>query len=169
MLKIEKWLDNKVLRDQSLEISINDITSKKYNSLIEEMKREINSPEEGKITLWIAAPQIWINIRLIVIREVLESTRKGEILKDEIYEMINPNIFYRSEHSNYDYEGCLSVPWVEDKVTRSSHIKVEFLTKENKREIKEYYWLNARVIQHEVDHLNWILFTDYVRSKNYLF
>lgn len=169
MLNIQKWIDNSILRKKSVNISSKEITNGKYKNLISLMKKEIDSPEEGKITLWIAAPQVWENIRIIVIREVISTTRKWEIVEDKVYEMINPEILEKSFWTNLDYEGCLSVPWIEDRVLRSNIIKVKYITQDWEECVKEYMWLNARVIQHEVDHLDWVLFTDYLKNRNYLF
>lgn len=168
MLIIEKWLENKILRTKSKDIEISEIIAWKYNSFVSEMKKEINSPERGKITLWIASPQVWKNINLIVIREILETTSKGEIIKDKIYEMYNPIIISLSKDTNLDYEGCLSIPWIEDKVERANIVVVEYINWIWEKVKKEYKGLNARVVQHEIDHLNWILFTDYLKQK-YLF
>lgn len=169
MISIEQWITNSILRAKSSDISLYDITSWKYNNIVDEMKKEIDSPETWKITLWIAAPQIGLNIRLIIVREILKSTLKWEILQDKVYEMFNPRIISSSTHKNSDYEGCLSIPWVEDRVERASSIVVMY-TNKNWEEVKgEYQGLNARVVQHEIDHLDWILFTDYIKWKNYNF
>jgi len=169
MLNIQKWIDNSILRKKSVNIPSKEITNGKYKELISLMKREIDNPEEWKITLGISAPQIWENIRIIVIREVISTTRKWEIIEDKVYEMINPEILEKSSWTNLDYEGCLSVPWIEDRVLRSNTIKVKYTSEDWVENIREYVGLNARVIQHEIDHLDWVLFTDYLKNRNYYF
>lgn len=98
----------------------------------------------------LAAPQIGVLKRVIVI--------DIEILKRV---MINPEIIYEDKDAIQDgAEGCLSVPGVEDIVRRPDIIRVKYMDLEGNVIEEEARNLYARVICHEVDHLNGILFTD---------
>ena len=106
----------------------------------------------------LAAPQVGKNIRLIV----FDCTNLTYKASDSGF-MFNPKIIESSELKNSRNEGCLSFPgqWV--TLARNSEIKVEYLDLSGKTVVKEYINIAARVIQHEIDHLNGI--TMYDRSK----
>jgi peptide deformylase len=104
----------------------------------------------------LAAVQIGIPRRLVVI----------DIAKDEAppepVKFINPEIVWASEElSEYD-EGCLSIPDVYDKVTRPSEVKVRYIDIEGKQQERHCDGLLATCIQHEIDHLDGVLFIDYL-------
>ncbi len=107
----------------------------------------------------LAAPQIGQTIRLIVIsKEFNPLNKKKELV------LINPQWEKTSIFKNWDEEGCLSVPFVYGQVKRYRKIKVKALNENGKKlnfSAEDYY---ARVIQHEVDHLDGIIFTS--KAKN---
>ena len=74
--------------------------------------------------------------------------------------MINPKILKYSTEEYIDDEWCLSVPWEKWKVSRYNNIKLQFLDEKWKENIIMLNWLSSRIVQHEIDHLNGILFTD---------
>ncbi len=152
MLHIETWLDNPILRKVSEEIKLSEI--KKYVKLGKEMKRYIKDPDNGGV--WLAAPQIWTNKRLIVV-----SLFKNRDDKDaKTIMMINPKILEHSNEIKLDEEGCLSVPWKKWKVIRFTQIKLNFLDHKWLSKTLILDNLSARIVQHEIDHLNGILFVD---------
>jgi len=152
MLHIEIWKENEVLRTISTKINEKEI--KKYAKIGAEMKKYIRHPENGWV--WLAAPQIWYNKRLIVV----------SLLKDRDDEdfptimMINPEILEHWSEKEKDIEWCLSVPWEKWRVTRYIKIKLQYLDEKWKTKILILEWLSSRIVQHEIDHLDWILFTD---------
>ncbi len=112
----------------------------------------------------IAAPQIGENIRLLLVdcRQSQRPCRNHGLLY-----MANPNIEY-SEGEVLGREGCLSVPdWVA-MVPRAKIIRVSYLDEQSKAHTIECSGFEARVIQHEIDHLNGILFIDLVVSTRAL-
>ena len=119
------------------------------------MVKYIKNPEHWGV--WLAAPQIWHNKRLIVV-SLLKDWDSEESFKTIM--MINPVITDHSESKNEDIEWCLSVPWEKGKVARFSEIKLKYIDEKGKEKILYLKWLSARIVQHEVDHLNWLLFTD---------
>lgn len=113
--------------------------------LLDNMKDTLYDTENG---IGLAAPQIGIAKRVVIID-----------VDDELYELINPEIILR-EGSATDVEGCLSVPGVSGEVTRAARVKVQALDRyENMIELDKD-GIEARVLQHEIDHLDGILFID---------
>lgn len=102
----------------------------------------------------LAAPQIGLSIAVVVID-----------VGEGIIELINPKIIER-EGMVEDTEGCLSVPGVYGTVERSARVVAEYQNRFGKKHTIEGTGLLARAIQHELDHLEGILFTDKVTSLN---
>ena len=100
----------------------------------------------------LAAPQIGILKRILVIDT-------GE--KDEKLEMINPKIT-KLEKEVILSEGCLSFPNVFGNVRRYNYTEAEYMTKDGEKKIIKAEGLLAQAIQHEIDHLNGVLFIDQV-------
>ena len=118
--------------------------------LIREMV-EIMYEEDG---VGLAAPQVGVSKRIIV---VSPRAVRGE---EQVY--INPEITYFSEQQEIGLEGCLSVPNVSCEVNRAKKITLKALTMEGKQLVEELQNFPARIIQHEIDHLNGILLIDRV-------
>jgi peptide deformylase len=105
----------------------------------------------------LAAPQVGVDLRVAVI-----DLSVGEDPK-EVYVVVNPEVVQR-EGSEVAEEGCLSLPGINDKVERPTRVTVRALDLEGKPvEIQAEEWL-ARAFCHEIDHLNGVLFTDYLRG-----
>jgi peptide deformylase len=100
----------------------------------------------------LAAPQVGKDLRAVVID-----------VGDGLLEMINPVITER-EGSEVDSEGCLSVPEIFGDVERAACVSVEYTTRFNKRKKLRAEKLLARCIQHELDHLDGVLFIDIAKS-----
>lgn len=152
MFKIETWLNNSILRSVSEKILPTEI--KKYVKIWNEMIKYIKNPKNNWV--WLALPQIWENKRLIVVS--LLKDREDECFKTLM--MINPEILEHSENQELDKEWCLSVPWEKWKVNRYKKIKLRYIDEKWKTNVINLEWLRARIVQHEIDHLDWILFTD---------
>ncbi len=155
MFKIETWVDNPILRKIADEILDKDF--KKTVKLGREMIKYIKNPDNGWVGL--AAPQIWQSIKLIVVN--LMNDREDESFKTVM--MINPEILESSEETDIETEWCLSVPKVTWKVERPIKIKLTFKDQKNTKKTLFLEWLHARIVQHEIDHLNGILFVDYLK------
>jgi len=105
----------------------------------------------------LAAPQIGVSKQVVVIDT---STEEED---NQLMVLVNPEIL-SGEGSRVDKEGCLSVVDFEAKVKRFAHVSVRALDIEGKiNEFEADEWF-ARVVQHEVDHLNGVLFIDRVSS-----
>ena len=144
LLEIKKAGDP-VLKQHCEEIKKID---KRIKKLIDDMAETMYASEG----VGIAAPQVGIPIRLVVID--VEKKR---------YDMINPVITYR-EGSVVDSEGCLSCPNLFGDVERAEKVRVKFTTKYHKEKELEAEGLLARCIQHELDHLDGRLFIDIAKN-----
>jgi peptide deformylase len=96
----------------------------------------------------LAAPQIGISKRVIIVDT-----------GDDLLELINPEILM-SEGTQTDSEGCLSVPGMVGNVTRAYKVKIRALNREGKEIEITREEIAARALQHEIDHLDGILFVD---------
>jgi len=112
----------------------------------------------------LAAPQVDVSKRLFILDISEEEGGRGVSL-----ELINPVIMESSEQEGPYNEGCLSVPGIWEEVTRPLEILVAGVDREGNEVEYEAKGLLARVMQHEIDHLNGILFIDriedYIRSE----
>lgn len=152
---------NPILRQKSKPVGKID---KKIKNLVAQMVQFLKTGAEGKqMGLGLSAPQIGKLLRIIVVWS--KSSRR-------CLPMINPKIIWKSKRtrlgipeSKNPYEGCLSVPNIWGKVRRHSVIKVLYQTPANQRVIRKFRGLNGVVIQHEIDHLEGILFIDRILEQ----
>lgn len=107
----------------------------------------------------IAAPQVYISKRIIIVasRANPRYPNAPEMLP---VVMVNPEIVEMSEQQNLGEEGCLSVPNERGQVARANDIRVHYLNLEGEVFELELSGFPARIVQHEIDHLNGILFTE---------
>jgi peptide deformylase len=106
----------------------------------------------------LAAPQIGVSDRLIVV-EYPEDDEQEDAPK-KLYVVVNPEIKETSEETEMGIEGCLSIPGLHGEVERSLAVTVKGQTRHGQPvKIKAKDWL-ARIFQHEIDHINGVVFTD---------
>jgi peptide deformylase len=106
----------------------------------------------------LAAPQLGEARRIIVV----DCAREGEA--PQPYRMANPEIEWASEELATYNEGCLSLPEHYADVTRPAEIKVRYIDHENEIRVLHAKGLLATCIQHEMDHLEGVLFVDHISS-----
>lgn len=142
------------LRHRSKEIERDFLSTAEFKELVENIIPTMYH-DDG---IGIAAPQVGQNIRLCIIGRQAVPDKKNDLI------LINPVFDKTSRKKESDLEGCLSVPKTYGKVTRYKDIQVKAWN-EKGEEIKfEAHGYFARVIQHEVDHLDGILFIDKARG-----
>lgn len=141
---------NGSLRERSIELSKKEVLSEEIQNLITPMIDTMYD-DDG---IGLAAPQIGKNIRLVVIGK----EASPELEEDMV--LINPTWERLSKKTAWDSEGCLSVPNVFGKVRRYKTIDVHALDHKGNDIAFEAHGYLARVIQHEVDHLDGVLFID---------
>lgn len=100
----------------------------------------------------LAAPQVGVSVRVVVIDA-----------GDGLIEIINPEIT-NMEGTACDTEGCLSIPGIFGEVERAAKVTVEFLDRKGKKKKINAEGLLARAFQHEIDHLDGILFIDRAKT-----
>lgn len=109
----------------------------------------------------IAAPQIYVSKRVIIVAS-RPNPRYPDAPEMEAVLMLNPEIIYFSEEDVLGEEGCLSVPNQRAQVLRAQHIRVRYCSLAGGVYEADYSGFVARIVQHEIDHLNGILFVDKV-------
>ncbi len=109
----------------------------------------------------LAAPQVGLSERIIVVEyfEHEEDEEKEDAPK-KVWVVLNPEIIKPSDETLMGIEGCLSVPGLVGEVERHAAIQIKGLNRHGKPlKVKAEGWL-ARIFQHEIDHLNGVIFTD---------
>jgi peptide deformylase len=106
----------------------------------------------------LAAPQVGALKRIIVVDPAREDEKPNPL------KMANPEILWSSEEIKENEEGCLSLPDEYDLVERPDRIKVRYLDEKNQQRELEAEGILAVVIQHEMDHLEGVLFVDHISS-----
>ncbi|HAC64344.1 MAG TPA: peptide deformylase [Cyanothece sp. UBA12306] len=150
-------LDNPVLRQQSQEIT--EITDPILQELIDSLiAKTIEVSGVG-----IAAPQVSQSIRLFILASH-PNPRYPQAPKMEPIAMINPSIVSHSHEIVKDWEGCLSVPGVRGLVPRYQWVEVEYCDRFGHSQHQKLTDFVARIFQHELDHLNGLVFLDRVEN-----
>jgi len=139
---------------------INDDVKKIAKDLLDTV-RVAKDPEGAGLS----ATQIGISKRMCVVRNFFEDPLNPDEVRSDDIVLINPKIIQYSEEKNVDWEGCLSVPDAYGLVERAEKIKITAKDIDgNIIKIKAEGFF-ARTIQHEVDHLDGILFTSKIEGK----
>jgi peptide deformylase len=112
----------------------------------------------GAIGVGLAAPQVGQSSRVIVL-DVAREEEKPQPLK-----LANPEIIWRSDELTAGNEGCLSLPEHYAEVTRPGAVRVRYLDYQNEIREMDASGLLAMCLQHEIDHLDGILFVDHISS-----
>ncbi len=148
-------IPDKILETPAQELTLAEINTPKIQGLISEMVPKMYESEG----IGLAAPQVNHSIRICIIgKEAVKMDRKATIPHEDLV-LINPTWVKTSRKTNNDQEGCLSIPGLYGTVKRHSAIHVEALDRAGNKLSFEARNFFARVIQHEVDHLDGVLFT----------
>ena len=156
---------NKVLREKAKEINLAEIKSAKIKKILAQMTDALSVAKDG---VALAAPQIGIPLRIfIVLKEYTENKTAQELkeikekkVKPEIVVFINPKITKISKKKQTVREGCLSVVGIFGAITRAEKVTAEAYNEKGEKFSRGASGLLAQIFQHEMDHLNGILFTD---------
>ena len=152
--------DNKILRTKSKDIDVIDSDLVSFADDLLDLMYEYDG-------VWLAAPQVWKNIRMIAITTRKTGKKWQELASEEV--MINPIITEASPDMVVSEEACLSLPNIIWNVKRHKNITVEYKNIDGFKKKKKLKNYNSFIIQHEIDHLEWILFVDKVipeKDKN---
>jgi peptide deformylase len=151
-------LENPLLRRTAQPVS--DITEEAFQSLIDALIATARSTNG----VGIAAPQVLQSYRLFIVAS-RPNPRYPHAPLMEPTAAINPKIIAHSPETVKGWEGCLSIPGVRGFVPRYRAITVEYYDRYGKLQQQEYTDFVARIFQHELDHLNGILFIDRVEDS----
>ncbi|MBX4206245.1 peptide deformylase [Candidatus Parcubacteria bacterium] len=140
-----------ILRTKARLVSTSEVGSAELAKIIASMKKAVHQEDDG---VAIAAPQIGKSLRIFLV--------KGGILKrypeDAVF--INPDIVRRGRKMHTVEEGCLSVRWLYGEVLRHERVTLKALSEDGQPITIGASGLLAQIFQHEVDHLDGILFID---------
>ena len=157
VLVVTDTLDIQTLRSQSTDLSATALLSEDYSRLCELMLATVTHPSQDGVG--IAAPQVGLNRRVVAVMRFDKEDAPFEVYA-------NIRIVRRSEATVTECEGCLSVPEDRGDVVRSKDIDIEYVDMEQLKNGKyvtkreTIYGFSAVIFQHEVDHLEGIIFTD---------
>lgn len=167
--------ENKILRKMAKVVAVENIKSRKVETIVRRMIMALDSQEDG---VAIAAPQIGENLRIFVVSKKIfeimeeEKVKSKKSKREELDELakektdfkdmvfINPEILKKSKEKVAFEEGCLSVRWLYGKVKRSQKTLVRAYDENGKLFTLGGSGLLSQAFQHEIDHLNGILFID---------
>jgi peptide deformylase len=151
-------IGNSILRHRSTDLAnVND-------PQIDRLIADLIATADAANGVGIAAPQVASSLRLFIVAS-RPSPRYPTAPTMEPTAMINPEIIDRSTEIVRGWEGCLSVPDVRGLVPRYESIEVRYLTKFGNLVQQELTGFIARIFQHELDHLDGILFPDRVETS----
>ena len=165
--------DAPLLKKSSEPVAIKDIASPRVQNLIRDMRETLEREEDG---VALAAPQIGVLDRIFVVSPRAFLPRDREIPPEEYATLaaalrgrerlvyINPEIVKRSRESRELEEGCLSVRWLYGKVLRATRVSVRAYDENSRQFTRGASALLAEIFQHEIDHLDGVLFID--KAKN---
>ncbi len=143
------------LRKVCAEVEIFSLRDPELKSFIESMKHTMYEAQG----VGLAANQIAHDTQVIVL-ECASNKRYPDAGSFPFQAYINPRIVRYSEDKETDWEGCLSIPGYRGLVPRSKEVTFEALTPEGKSVVKTVKGFEARVMQHEVDHINGFFYVD---------
>ena len=151
-------LGNPILREKAREVT--DFADFELQKLIDDMLFtviEVNG-------VGLAAPQVDRSLRIFVMSSH-PNPRYPEAPEMEPKEIINPEIIGKSDEMDEDWEGCLSIPGIRGIVPRHREIEVRYFDRYGKENTEKMDDFLARIFQHELDHLDGIVFLDRIKNN----
>ncbi len=163
LLKIAR-LGHPVIRRPAATVPAEELKSKAMQRLIDDMIDTMRDAEG----VGIAAPQVHVSRRLIVIEVNGDNSRYPGQPEVPLTVIANPQIVEHAADTETGWEGCLSIPDLRGMVPRWTALKVTGLDRHGRPVTYEAKGFFARVVQHEVDHLDGHVYIDRVKNLNTL-
>ena len=148
-----------VLKKPAEPVASDEIQSQRIQDIITRMKAALHDTDDG---VAIAAPQIGESVRIFLVRDKVFEDRGDMSEKDTVF--INPEIINTSSDTVEMTEGCLSLKHHFGKTERSRQATVQALDETGQEFTLGGSGLLAQIFQHEIDHLDGIVFTDHARD-----
>lgn len=155
MLNIAR-LGHPKIRGGAVKVSKEELQSSEMQEFIDDL---VETMRDAK-GVGIAAPQVQVSKQIIAIEVSPANPRYPNQTEVSLTVLINPNIIEKSTETENGWEGCLSVPDLRGLVPRWTHVTVQGMDRHGKVVLFEAKGFHARVVQHEVDHLNGLVFLD---------
>lgn len=151
-------VENKILREKSEEIKLEDVSSKEIKDLVQDLKDTLKNAQNG---IALSAVQIGVLKRVFVVsgKAFCESEEREDCKNPDLV-LINPKIIKQSKEKEWMEEGCLSIKGTYGIVERSIKTQIEALDESGKKISRGGSGLLSQIFQHEIDHLNGVLFID---------
>jgi peptide deformylase len=146
-----------VLRKVARKVEAAEIKSPAFQKIIDDMIETMREYDG----IGLAAPQVHEGVRLVIIG--IEEGR-GEDRSIRVLPIVNPEITPIGRHTAEDWEGCLSLPQLRGRVVRPDRVQVKALDRKANKIEFDLEGYPARVAQHEIDHLDGVLFIDRMES-----
>jgi len=159
ILKVAR-MGHPVLRARARAIDPAAISSPRVQQLIDDMFETMHEYQG----VGLAAPQVHESVRLFVAGFAPEDEDGEDRARVPVMAVINPEITPLTQETVEDWEGCLSIPDIRGRVPRARQILVRAYDRRGKRLEMKASGFTARVIQHETDHLDGVLFFDRMKS-----
>ncbi len=156
--------ENPILRQPAEPVSRDQL--KTLQPLIDDMIETMRAANG----VGLAAPQVGRSLRLAVIETLPQYDDDGDEIPDsrDLFVIVNPEIVWQSRKEEEGIEGCLSIPGYVGEVSRHYAVRVQTQNRYGKKQRLKFNGWTARIFQHEIDHLNGILFTDKLTApENY--
>ena len=154
LLKIAR-LGHPILRQTAEPVAVKSLQSEKLQSFIDDLV-ETMIEEDG---VGLAAPQVHSSTRIVVYR-VAEPSLYAKSSEPRLHVLVNPVIAPLGQDTELDWEGCLSVPGLRGRVPRHTAVRVKALDRKGGKLDYVAKDFHARVVQHECDHLDGIVYLD---------
>ncbi len=156
--------DNPILRQHSKDVDIESITRDRIQEVLQDMREALDKEDDG---VALAAPQIGKSMRIFIISPKAYTIKPKKNPKEKGVEnttFINPIIINISKDKKSIEEGCLSVRWLYGKTKRATRVTVRAYDENGNTFEQEGSGVIAQICQHEIDHLDGILFIDTAKN-----
>ena len=147
------------LRQKSTKVGVVDDEVLKIIEKMRMLSLDWQKDQPYVLSSAMAAPQMGVLKRIIIVRDDMEDKSKASFTA-----LINPEVIKTEGKVVKDFEGCLSVPFIYGKVPRATKVKIKALLEDGTEVRVKATDELARILQHEIDHLNGVLFIDHIRD-----
>ena len=150
--KVVKYLNNENLEKPAAAVAESEFDTPELHQLVDDMFETMyEAPGVGLAAIQVAVPR-----RIITV----DTSKKDEPKNPQVF--INPEILWSSEEKGTYEEGCLSIPEYYEEVERPTKVKVRYMDIDGKTHEIDADGFLATVLQHEIDHINGVLFIDHL-------